>query len=135
MEYTEQKQTLKENDDLSVSLSEINRKKVNRSLKTVFVIFSAIIVLIVTFIVSIGVSSSKSIAPNAPESRPKAYEPTESLSITPIIIPLTDFDPKGTIDCSSFPDTLPYGNRCVPVIKDSSGTTTWAPGAIEALTK
>lgn len=91
----------------------------------------AVLVLIVvaggTYAISMGVSSSKSISPNAPASNPKAFDPAESTNAPEA------FDPNGDIDCSNVPNTAPYGNRCVAIVVLENGEITWAPGAIEAI--
>lgn len=98
------------------------------------------------FMLSRGVNTSASIAPNAPASEPKAFDPSEESGtdiITPMAnedtvptettIPTDAFDPNGSIDCANEPDTAPYGNRCVATVVSDTGEVTWAPGAIEAL--
>lgn len=64
----------------------------------------------ITFMLSRGVNSQNAVAPNAPDSEPKAFEP---------------FDPMGTIDCSNEPNTAPYGNRCIPTMTDPDGNVIW----------
>lgn len=89
-----------------------------------------------TYLLSMGVSSEKSVAPNAPSSQPKAFDPNEGTNIA-ISNPTEDipFDQNGTADCSNIPFTAAYGNRCVATVTLESGEVTWAPGAIEALTQ
>jgi len=90
----------------------------------------AVLVLIIvaggTYAISMGVSSSRSITPNAPTSNPKAFDTAETLTTEA-------FDPNGDIDCSEVPNTAPYGNRCVEIVVLENGEITWAPGAIEAI--
>lgn len=113
----------------------IHKKGIPSGFKAVVIMLVIITVVGGTFLVSRGVSSSAPIAPNAPLSQPKAFDPIEEEQI-PIVIPaVTKFDPNGTIDCSKIPNTQPYGNRCVPVVILPNGQVDWAPGALEALTK
>ena len=78
-----------------------------------------------TFMLSRGVSNQEPIAPNAPASEPKAFEPepTPTEVLTPV--PTEPFDPLGTIDCSAYPSTAQYGNRCFPTTTDENGNVIW----------
>jgi hypothetical protein len=85
------------------------------------------------FLISKGVSSPTPIAPNAPISIPKAFDPNEDM--VAVKTPTPGFDPNGTIDCTNVPNTAPFGNRCVATITTSTGEVVWANGALEALTR
>lgn len=117
----------------NTEIQSIGSKKMIKGIVAILVV---VIVAFGTFFVSRKVNSTTPIAPNAPASQPKAFDIVKDVTPTEIIIPaITKFDPNGTIDCSKVPNTLPYGNRCVPIIKSANGDVNWAPGAIEALTK
>lgn len=80
-----------------------------------------------TFMVSRRINQQSAVAPNAPESEPQAFEPTPTEVVTPAIT--GGFNPNGEIDCSEFPNTAPYGNRCLPTVTDQYGNVTWSPDA------
>lgn len=87
-----------------------------------------------TYLLSRGVSSSTPIAPNAPASVPKAFDPNEGAAQGLVAAtPTPKFDPAGTIDCSRFPNTAQYGNRCLKTITAPNGSVTWAPGELNFL--
>lgn len=86
-----------------------------------------------TYFVSRGVSTTAPIAPNAPASEPKAFDPTEENPTVTVTPPIDSFDPNGTVDCTNFPNTAQYGNRCVDTVTTDTGEVVWAPGAIESL--
>ncbi len=72
------------------------------------------------FVVSRATSGQAPVAPTAPESEPRAFEPTETENLN-----ATDVIP----DCSAMPNTAPYGNECRPTIIDANGNVMWAPEA------
>lgn len=90
-----------------------------------------------TFLLSRGVSSTAPVAPNAPSSQPKAFDPNEEAGIkvptSTVSAQKEPFDPNGTIDCSNVPSSMPYGNRCLKVLKYPDGSVDWAPGELESL--
>ena len=75
------------------------------------------------FVVSRAISGQASVAPTAPESEPRAFEPTPTEA--PIIT--ESYNPDGTLDCSSVPNTAPFGDKCRSTIIDEFGNITWAP--------